>query len=297
MSDRYDRQERLFGVEGQARLRAAHIVLFGTGGNGSHVVQQLSYAGVRNWTFVEFDIVEGTNLNRLIGAGPGDVGSRKVEIATRMVQSLRADAEPVEIVGRLGDPEIHDEITAALATATLVIGCFDRESPRLEAVKLCSKAGVPYLDLATEVIPGGDGEAPTYGGRVAFSHDGTGCLVCLDLIDMAELAREQMPESQQAEFSKMYGIDAEDIGVSGPSVVTINGVVASLACTEALMFLTDLREPARQLTYIGNTSTVRRNTSTGNPDCLYCHQWREKAPSRTGGQAATVPEVDTKVGP
>ncbi len=275
MSERYDRQERLFGAEGQARISAADVVLLGAGGNGSHVVQQLSYAGVRNWTFVEFDDVERTNLNRLIGAVPDDIGADKMSVASRMVRSLHPEAEPREILGRFGDPAVRDEIAAACATATLVIGCFDRETPRLDAVKMCSTAGVPYLDLATEVIPGEHGEEPTYGGRVSFSHGGLGCLVCLDLMDMAELALEQMPESQRAERNRMYGINSEDLADSGPSVVTINGVVASLACTEALMLLTGLREPARQLTYIGNSSTVRRNLSTGKHDCLYCHRWRE----------------------
>ncbi|GAB3047143.1 hypothetical protein GCM10027053_01190 [Intrasporangium mesophilum] len=293
MSNRYDRQERLFGKEGQERIRAAHVVILGTGGNGMHVVQQLAYAGVRDWTFVEFDVVEDTNLNRLIGAVPDDVGTEKIKIATRVVKSQHPDATPVEIFGRVGDPDVRDDIIAALATATVVVGCFDLESPRLEAVKLCSQAGVAYLDLASEIIPGQDDEELTYGGRVVFSHDGTGCLVCLNLIDMAEVAREQMPTPQLAERNKMYGLDGDDLGGSGPSVVTINGVVASLSCTEALMFLTGLREPTRQVTYIGNTSTVRRNTSLGHPECLFCHRWREKASVRPGGcrRMSAVPNV------
>jgi molybdopterin-synthase adenylyltransferase len=294
MSARYDRQMRLFGAEGQQRIRAANIVLLATGGNGTHVVQQLAYAGVRNWTFVEFDTVEDTNLNRLVGAVPDDVGTEKIKLASRTVTALHPDAEPVEIAGRVGDPDVHDDICAALATATLAIGCFDLESPRLEAVKLCSQAGVPYLDLASEVITGTDGEESTYGGRVVFSHDGTGCLVCLDLVDLAEVARERMPSSQRAERDRMYGLDADDLGGSGPSVVTINGVVASLACTEALIFLTRLREPARQVTYIGNAPSVRRNTSSGNPECLFCHRWREGMPQRPAvrqGTSAVPPGV------
>jgi molybdopterin-synthase adenylyltransferase len=274
MSERYDRQVRLFGAEGQARIRGAHVVLFGTGGNGMHVVQQLGYAGVRKWTFVEFDTVDDTSLNRLVGAVPDDIDGEKIDVATRLVKALHPDAEPVEVRGHVGDPDIQDDINAALATATLVIGCFDLETPRLEAVKLCSQAGVPYLDLATEIMPGDD-EDPIYGGRVVFSHDGTGCLVCLGIIDMAELAREQMTEAQRAEREKMYGLDNDQLGGSGPSVVTINGVVASLACTEALMFLTGLREAARQLTYLGQASVVRRNTTLGPADCLYCHRWRQ----------------------
>jgi len=57
-------------------------------------------------------------------------------------------------------------------------------------------------------------------------------------------------------------------------VVTLNGVVASLACTEALMLITGLRAPARQLTYLGQDAVVRKNNTEGDPECLYCTQWR-----------------------
>lgn len=273
MSDRYDRQVRLFGSEGQARIQAANVALLGTGGNGMHVVQQLAYAGVTNWTFVEFDETSESNLNRLVTATPADVGRPKIDVAFRLVTSLHPGSQPTMIQGRIGDPEITEALNQALATATLAIGCFDLETPRLEAVKACSRAGVPYLDLASEILPSKVGAV--YGGRVVFTHDGTGCLVCLGVIDMAELAREGMTGSQGVERNRMYGLGAEDLGDSGPSVITINGVVASLACTEALVFLTGLRAPARQLIYDGNASVVRKNMTCGDRDCLYCYQWRQ----------------------
>jgi molybdopterin-synthase adenylyltransferase len=276
MSDRYDRQVRLFGADGHGHIQAAHIVLLGTGGNGMHVVQQLAYAGVRRWTFVEFDKVENTNLNRLVGATPDDIGVDKIDIATRLVKSIHPEAKPSQIRGHFGDSDIQDDVNAALASATLVIGCFDLERPRLEAVNRCSQAGVPYSDLATEILPADDARDLIYGGRVVFSHDGTGCLSCLGIIDMAALAREQMTDTQRAERDKMYGLGSNQLASSGPSVVTINGVVASLACTEALVFITGLREPARQLTYLGQTSIVRTNSTRGLGNCLYCNRWRQQ---------------------
>lgn len=272
MNDRYDRQVRFFDRAGQDLLGRSKIVLFGTGGNGIHVVQQLTYAGVNRWAFVEFDVVEDTNLNRLITATPENLGEPKADVAVRIVKAMHLDADPTVIPGRVGDPAIRDDIRAQLADADLVIGCFDKEVPRQEAVKLCTEAGVAYLDLATEILR--DGDDLLYGGRIVFSFDGTGCLVCLGAIDPAELARERMNDAQRAERDRLYGLTSEEAGGSGPSVVTINGVIASLACTEALMFLTGLREPARQLTYLGHDSVVRKNTTVGDPDCLYCTRWR-----------------------
>jgi len=281
VNDRYDRQIRFFGRAGQDRLEQAKIVLLGTGGNGIHVVQQLTYAGVRRWALVEFDIVEDTNLNRLVTATPADIGAPKTDIAVRIVKAMYPEANPTVIPGKIGNPDIRHDIRTEFGDADLVIGCFDKEIPRQEAVKLCSEAGVPYLDLATEILPGDERGELEYGGRVVFTFDGSGCPICLGIIDPAELAREQMNDAQRTERDGLYGLTAEEAGGSGPSVVTINGVVASLACTEALIYLTGLREPARQLTYLAHSSVVRKNTTAGNPDCLYCTRWRKAWAGRT----------------
>lgn len=270
--EQYDRQIRFFGREGHERIKNAKVVLMGTGGNGIHVLQQLAYAGVSEWTLVEFDTVAKSNLNRLVGATADDIGDPKTDVAIRILKDIHPESVPEIVAGQVGAPAIERGLRAATADATIVIGCFDKEAPRQAAVKLCSEAGVPYLDLATEIIRDDDGLI--YGGRVVFSHDGTGCLFCLGVIDMNELAREQMTDEQREQRDRSYGLTPEEAGDSGPSVVTINGVVASLACTEALTFITGLRAPARQLTYRGHDSVVLKNNTTGDPQCLYCTQWR-----------------------
>lgn len=272
MDDRYDRQIRFFGREGHDRIKDAKVVLLGTGGNGIHVIQQLAYAGVTQWTFVEFDVVASTNLNRLVAATPDDIGHPKTDVARRILNGIHPDAAPQVLEGKVGDPAIDHDLRTAVADATIVIGCFDMETPRQAAVKLCSELGAPYIDLATEINRNGDDI--TYGGRVVISHDGTGCLFCLGAIDIGELTREQMTDEERAQRDRNYGLTPEETGDSGPSVVTINGVVASLACTEALMLVTGLRPPARQLTYRAQESVVRKNSTTGDQQCLYCTQWR-----------------------
>jgi molybdopterin-synthase adenylyltransferase len=48
---------------------------------GSIVAQQLVHLGVRDFILVNPDILDVTNLNRVAGATPDDVGKPKVEIA------------------------------------------------------------------------------------------------------------------------------------------------------------------------------------------------------------------------
>ena len=69
------------GLEGQRRLKAARIVLVGTGGLGSPAALYLAAAGVGTLGLIDFDTVEVTNLQRQIIHGTGTVGSSKLDSA------------------------------------------------------------------------------------------------------------------------------------------------------------------------------------------------------------------------
>ena len=67
----------------------------------------------------------------------------------------------------------------------------------------------------------------------------------------------------------MYGVGRRVLGRSGPSVVSINGVVASVAVTEFMVAVTGIRPPTRVLMYYGH---MGRLTKPPEPqgDCYYC---------------------------
>jgi adenylyltransferase/sulfurtransferase len=80
---RYARQIRLpeIGVAGQEKLRAARVLVVGTGGLGSPVAMYLAAAGVGTLGLVDFDVVDASNLHRQLVHGTADVGRPKVESA------------------------------------------------------------------------------------------------------------------------------------------------------------------------------------------------------------------------
>jgi len=65
--NRYDRQSFL-GSDSQIKIEACTIGVVGLGGGGSHIVQQLAHIGFQNYVLYDVDVVQETNLNRLIGA-------------------------------------------------------------------------------------------------------------------------------------------------------------------------------------------------------------------------------------
>src|SRR5947209_5983286 len=66
------------GIEGQKRLKAARVLLIGTGGLGAPLGMYLAAAGVGTLGLVDFDVVDFSNLQRQVIHGTKDVGRPKL---------------------------------------------------------------------------------------------------------------------------------------------------------------------------------------------------------------------------
>jgi tRNA A37 threonylcarbamoyladenosine dehydratase len=69
---------RLYGVDGAARIRAAHVAVVGIGGVGSWAVEALARSGVGALTLVDMDHVVESNVNRQVQAIDDTIGQAKV---------------------------------------------------------------------------------------------------------------------------------------------------------------------------------------------------------------------------
>lgn len=68
-----------------------------------------------------------------------------------------------------------------------------------------------------------------------------GCLFSLDLLHQRQIRHANHDRRRRA----IYGVHVYELDATRPSVVTINGVVASLAATEAVVYLTRLPPAAK----------------------------------------------------
>jgi ThiF family len=263
--ERYSRNEALFGPDGQERIVATKVTIIGLGGLGSHVAQQLGYLGVEAQKPVDFDVVTSSSMNRLVGAVDADIAAqtKKVMVAKRMVEAINPSADVQAVDARINTSEAE----AAIAAADVVFGCLDRDLARLELTELCSRYAKPLFDLATDT--GGEGDELWYGGRVVFAN-GAGCLMCRNVLDQQEMRRDSMSPEQREVHDRIYGVKRGALGETGPMVVSVNGVVASLAVTEFMVFVTGMRAPVPHLVYRGDRATVGRNSDPSEAGCYFC---------------------------
>src|SRR3954467_3396451 len=77
-----------FGLEAQKKLKAARVLVVGSGGLGSPVLLYLAAAGVGTLGIVDFDVVDDSNLQRQVLFGVNEIGKPKVEAARDRLKSL-----------------------------------------------------------------------------------------------------------------------------------------------------------------------------------------------------------------
>ncbi len=264
--ERFNRQVLLFGQEGQAKIRAISVAIVGLGGLGSHIAQQLAYLGVGRFLLMDDDLVDLSNLNRLIGAAPSDAedGLPKVVVAQKTIRSVDPGVQVDTIQGSVASPELCHQ----LRNVDFVFGCVDNDGPRLVLTTACGAFHKPYFDIATDIVL--VEQSIHYGGRVVFAA-GAGCPYCLDLLDPLEVERWMSSTEALAANERIYG--KREAG-SSPSVVSLNGLLASAACMEFMVEVVGLRSAEHLLEYDGTTAKLRVDKSVPMRWCPYCGSYK-----------------------
>jgi adenylyltransferase/sulfurtransferase len=92
---------REVGGVGQARLKAARVLVIGAGGLGSPLILYLAAAGVGTLGIVDFDTVSLSNLQRQIAYRTADIGRPKTQSASDAVAAInpetRIELHPVRL--------------------------------------------------------------------------------------------------------------------------------------------------------------------------------------------------------
>lgn len=89
------------GTDGQRKLKAARVLMIGTGGLGSPLGLYLAAAGVGTLGMVDFDVVDTSNLHRQVLYTDDDVGRPKIEAATERLRGVNPHIDLVPHETRL----------------------------------------------------------------------------------------------------------------------------------------------------------------------------------------------------
>lgn len=138
------------GMTGQRRLKAARVLLVGTGGLGSPVALYLAAAGVGRLGLVDFDRVDESNLQRQVLFGQSDLGRPKVDVARERLAEINPHIELVTHDQRLA----VDNAAGLVAQYDLVVDGSDNFPTRYLVNDACVLAGKPNVWGAVQRFEG-----------------------------------------------------------------------------------------------------------------------------------------------
>lgn len=250
-----DRQLLAIGAHAQRRFADATIAVIGNSGGGSHVTQQLIHAGVGTLLAIDPDVVEETNVRRLVGAIEADIGiTPKPDIAVRTARAVR----PTVKVVALREAFPSTATIAALRRADVIIGCVDGWDTRDDLNMYALRHRIPFIDIGINVAGPTDDLAMRVGGQIAVVAPDGPCLRCMRLVT---------DERVHASRERRQGYADQE---PDPQVVSLNGVVASEAVTAALMLLAGDSRLARRRRYAYPPGLLTEVGAVPRQDCPTC---------------------------
>lgn len=258
--ERDDRQVRAFGAPGQRLLRRLHFGVIGVGGTGSLECQQLAHLGATRITVIDPDLVEETNLSRLVGSIPSDVGQPKVEVAAKMIRAINPDATVILLQADIVD----EEIAKLIATFDFVLLCTDSHASRAVVNQAAYQYLVPVIDMGVSITVA-NGAVSHITGRVQMLAPGLPCLTCSGALDGEAIRREMLTPEQRAADPYVQGVREPQ-----PAVLSINSTVSSLAMTMLLGAVTPVPIKPRYQVYDGIRGRVKEMAVAVQPNCVVC---------------------------
>src|SRR5690606_23286354 len=238
---RYSRHLALreIGVAGQAKLKAARVLILGAGGLGSPSALYLAAAGVGVLGLVDHDRTDVSNLQRQVLYDEQSVGQPKVEAGARRLRALNPDIQVVEHQIELRAANVLD----VFAGYDLVLDGTDRFPTRYLSNDACVLLGKPLVSAAIHRF---EGQAMTYApGRGP-------CYRCL------------FPDPPAAGLVP----NCAEAGVLG----VLPGVLGAIQATEAIKLIVGIGELliGRLLTYDALALRFDEFRFSRRADCAVC---------------------------
>jgi molybdopterin/thiamine biosynthesis adenylyltransferase len=225
--ERFDRQIRAFGADGQRMLAGMHVGVVGAGGTGSAVIELLARLGVGRLTVIDDDHLTESNLTRIHESASTQVGLAKVDVAAQAVERIGGATQITSRHGRI----TAESDARALRHCDLVFGCTDDNGGRAVLSRLAYWYLLPVIDTAFLVDTDGERVDGLF-GRVTTFYPGEPCLFCRGRIDPAELAAEALPAEERERLAGEGYVPG--LGEPDPSVGAHTTLVAALAVSEML---------------------------------------------------------------
>jgi molybdopterin/thiamine biosynthesis adenylyltransferase len=264
LSERFDRQIRAFGKDGQRLLESLKVAIVGVGGTGSLVAEQLVRAGVRDLLLIDHDDIEESNLSRTFGATKRDVNRHKVDVLAKYLNKISSPTISKDLRSAIKQP-----VLMTLRDLDLVFSCVDNDRTRALLSRFAHQYLIPVVDLGTR-LDARQGHITAAAGRMSILGNGLTCLRCSNHVNPERIRAESMSREERLVLQQegyVMGIDDP-----APAVVSLNTVVAGLGAIAGLNLFVTLTGAAQAVDqiYDARSGSVFPVSPRHEPGCDVC---------------------------
>ena len=135
-----DRTKLLIGNRGLNVIKNSSICIVGIGGVGGYVAYLLARAGIGSLTFVDFDRVDETNINRQIVATTKTVGKFKTDVMKDIIAEINPKCECLVVNERLENENMDKILT--LKKFDFVVDAIDSVQNKVDLISYCKEHGI-----------------------------------------------------------------------------------------------------------------------------------------------------------
>lgn len=137
---------RLYGVDGAARIRGAHVVVVGLGGVGSWAAEALARSGVGQLTLIDLDHVAESNINRQVHATSLSVGQSKAQALVERIALIHPGCA-VQPIEEFVEPGNWPALLPAPDSVHAVIDCCDQVAAKTAMAAWARQRRVPFITV------------------------------------------------------------------------------------------------------------------------------------------------------
>ncbi len=134
---------RLYGAQGLARFRAAHVCVVGVGGVGSWIVEALARSAIGKITMIDLDNLAESNVNRQIHALTDTLGKAKVSALHERIRQINPTCIVTEVEDFLTPDNVADMI--GVGRFDYVIDAIDNVRAKVALIAYCREHKIPLL--------------------------------------------------------------------------------------------------------------------------------------------------------
>ena len=155
---RYERQIRIFGADGQEKLKNAKVFVAGAGGLGSAISIYLAAAGIGRIRIVDHEKIELSNLNRQILHWDEDIGREKAASAEEKLKKINPDVS----LEAISETIEENNVLELVDDFDLIVDAMDNFHTRYLLNRTAIVKNIPFFHgainglygQATTIIPG-----------------------------------------------------------------------------------------------------------------------------------------------